>query len=173
MTSLSARHDDRSECYGAVVILFSYLCLLGYWNNGGHLEACGDSRLGQQTGTADSDREQLNMLVNTPASWSEDAARDILRECCAHVCFRSPALSRNVDLPEMNYSLCSAQPNLEERVRDIAIATRNTRQNKGLYRNILMYGPPGTGKTLFAKVGPVPTHLAYDKRCYLGIYICW
>nr|XP_023685789.1 ATPase family AAA domain-containing protein 3A [Paramormyrops kingsleyae] len=42
-------------------------------------------------------------------------------------------------------------PNLEERVRDIAIATRNTRQNRGLYRNILMYGPPGTGKTLFAK----------------------
>ncbi|XP_034551218.1 ATPase family AAA domain-containing protein 3-like [Notolabrus celidotus] len=40
---------------------------------------------------------------------------------------------------------------LEERVRDISIATRNTRQNKGLYRNILMYGPPGTGKTLFAK----------------------
>ncbi|XP_034732430.1 ATPase family AAA domain-containing protein 3-like [Etheostoma cragini] len=40
---------------------------------------------------------------------------------------------------------------LEERVRDVAIATRNTRQNRGLYRNILMYGPPGTGKTLFAK----------------------
>uniref|UniRef100_A0A671M445 AAA+ ATPase domain-containing protein n=1 Tax=Sinocyclocheilus anshuiensis TaxID=1608454 RepID=A0A671M445_9TELE len=45
----------------------------------------------------------------------------------------------------------SLQPSLEERVRDIAIATRNTRQNRGLYRNILMYGPPGTGKTLFAK----------------------
>ncbi|XP_078498534.1 ATPase family AAA domain-containing protein 3A [Lissotriton helveticus] len=42
-------------------------------------------------------------------------------------------------------------PQLEERVRDIAIATRNTKKNKGLYRNILMYGPPGTGKTLFAK----------------------
>uniref|UniRef100_A0A3Q2YN93 ATPase family AAA domain containing 3A n=1 Tax=Hippocampus comes TaxID=109280 RepID=A0A3Q2YN93_HIPCM len=28
---------------------------------------------------------------------------------------------------------------------------KNTRQNNGLYRNILMYGPPGTGKTLFAK----------------------
>ncbi|NP_001089330.1 ATPase family AAA domain-containing protein 3-A [Xenopus laevis] len=42
-------------------------------------------------------------------------------------------------------------PRLEERVRDIAIATRNTKANKGLYRNILMYGPPGTGKTLFAK----------------------
>ncbi|XP_043911572.1 ATPase family AAA domain-containing protein 3-A-like [Protopterus annectens] len=43
------------------------------------------------------------------------------------------------------------QPTLEERVRDIAIATRNTKHNRGLYRNILMYGPPGTGKTLFAK----------------------
>ncbi|XP_041954329.1 ATPase family AAA domain-containing protein 3-A-like isoform X49 [Alosa sapidissima] len=42
-------------------------------------------------------------------------------------------------------------PTLEERVRDIAIATHNTRKNRGLYRNILMYGPPGTGKTLFAK----------------------
>ncbi|CDQ63859.1 unnamed protein product [Oncorhynchus mykiss] len=39
-------------------------------------------------------------------------------------------------------------PNLEECVCDIAVATRNTRQNRGLYRNILMYGPPGTGKTL-------------------------
>ncbi|XP_008576360.1 PREDICTED: ATPase family AAA domain-containing protein 3-like isoform X2 [Galeopterus variegatus] len=42
-------------------------------------------------------------------------------------------------------------PSLEARVRDIAIATRNTKKNKSLYRNILMYGPPGTGKTLFAK----------------------
>lgn len=49
-------------------------------------------------------------------------------------------------------TLWITQAALEERVRDIAIATRNTRQNKGLYRNILMYGPPGTGKTLFAKV---------------------
>ncbi|XP_053431377.1 ATPase family AAA domain-containing protein 3 isoform X3 [Nycticebus coucang] len=42
-------------------------------------------------------------------------------------------------------------PSLEARVRDIAIATRNTKKNKSLYRNVLMYGPPGTGKTLFAK----------------------
>ncbi|XP_067573747.1 ATPase family AAA domain-containing protein 3 isoform X2 [Pseudorca crassidens] len=42
-------------------------------------------------------------------------------------------------------------PSLEARVRDIAIATRNTRKNRSVYRNILMYGPPGTGKTLFAK----------------------
>ncbi|KAK2508318.1 hypothetical protein MC885_009516 [Smutsia gigantea] len=42
-------------------------------------------------------------------------------------------------------------PSLEARVRDIAIATRNTKKNKSPHRNILMYGPPGTGKTLFAK----------------------
>ncbi|XP_071945632.1 ATPase family AAA domain-containing protein 3-like [Antedon mediterranea] len=43
------------------------------------------------------------------------------------------------------------KPTLEEKLREIAIATRNTKANKGLYRNILMHGPPGTGKTLFAK----------------------
>jgi len=42
-------------------------------------------------------------------------------------------------------------PTLEERVRDIAIATRNTKRNKGVYRNIMLHGPPGTGKTLFSK----------------------
>ncbi|XP_062889082.1 ATPase family AAA domain containing 3 [Mobula hypostoma] len=52
-------------------------------------------------------------------------------------------------------------PNLEERVRDIAIATRNTKSNKGLYRNILMYGPPGTGKTLFAKKLAVHSGMDY------------
>ena len=35
------------------------------------------------------------------------------------------------------------EPKLEERLRDVAIATKNTRQNKGMYRNILMHGPPG------------------------------
>uniref|UniRef100_S4RMU6 ATPase family AAA domain containing 3A n=1 Tax=Petromyzon marinus TaxID=7757 RepID=S4RMU6_PETMA len=52
-------------------------------------------------------------------------------------------------------------PRLEERVRDIAIATRNTRSNRGLYRNILMYGPPGTGKTLFAKKLAVHSGMDY------------
>uniref|UniRef100_G3SG37 AAA+ ATPase domain-containing protein n=1 Tax=Gorilla gorilla gorilla TaxID=9595 RepID=G3SG37_GORGO len=45
----------------------------------------------------------------------------------------------------------TATPSLEARMRDIAIATRNTKKNRGLYRHILLYGPPGTGKTLFAK----------------------
>ncbi|KAK6103428.1 ATPase family AAA domain-containing protein 3B [Brugia pahangi] len=42
-------------------------------------------------------------------------------------------------------------PELEAHLRDIAITTRNTKRNHGLFRNILFYGPPGTGKTLFAK----------------------
>ncbi|KAG0712108.1 ATPase family AAA domain-containing protein 3-B [Chionoecetes opilio] len=42
-------------------------------------------------------------------------------------------------------------PKVEGRVRDIAIATKNTKFNKGMYRNILLHGPPGTGKTLFAR----------------------
>ncbi|KFQ63629.1 ATPase family AAA domain-containing protein 3-A, partial [Pelecanus crispus] len=52
-------------------------------------------------------------------------------------------------------------PELEARVRDIAIATRNTKKNKSLYRNILMYGPPGTGKTLFAKKLAVHSGMDY------------
>ncbi|KAJ8320477.1 hypothetical protein KUTeg_002064 [Tegillarca granosa] len=34
------------------------------------------------------------------------------------------------------------RPSLEERLRDIAIATRHTKTNNGFYRNILMHGPP-------------------------------
>lgn len=43
------------------------------------------------------------------------------------------------------------EPNLEMRLREIAVSTKNTKSNKGLFRNLLMHGPPGTGKTLFAK----------------------
>ncbi|KAI1722748.1 ATPase family associated with various cellular activities (AAA) domain-containing protein [Ditylenchus destructor] len=42
-------------------------------------------------------------------------------------------------------------PALETRLRDIAITTKNTKKNFGLFRNVLFYGPPGTGKTMFAK----------------------
>jgi len=42
-------------------------------------------------------------------------------------------------------------PDLESRLRDVAIATKNTKLNRGMYRNLLFHGPPGTGKTMFAK----------------------
>ena len=35
------------------------------------------------------------------------------------------------------------EPNLEHRLRDVAIATKNTKQNNGMYRNLLFHGPPG------------------------------
>ena len=37
-------------------------------------------------------------------------------------------------------------PVLESRLREIAISTRFTKKNYGLFRNLLMHGPPGTGK---------------------------
>ena len=35
------------------------------------------------------------------------------------------------------------EPNLEARLRDVAIATKNTKLNGGMYRNLMFYGPPG------------------------------
>ena len=37
-------------------------------------------------------------------------------------------------------------------MRSLAVASRNTKKNGGVYQNVLFYGPPGTGKTMFAKV---------------------
>lgn len=47
------------------------------------------------------------------------------------------------------------KPTLEKHLREISVATANTKRNKGMYRNLLFYGPPGTGKTMFAKVSVV------------------
>uniref|UniRef100_H2Z981 AAA+ ATPase domain-containing protein n=1 Tax=Ciona savignyi TaxID=51511 RepID=H2Z981_CIOSA len=67
--------------------------------------------------------------------------------------FKHPFLTtrRLLSHPEDALKGVVLKPTLEERVRDIAIATRNTKKNKGVYRNILLHGPPGTGKTLFSK----------------------
>ena len=42
-----ALHDYRCECYRAVVIAAGSLRVLGNRKDGGHLETCGDYRLGQ------------------------------------------------------------------------------------------------------------------------------
>lgn len=55
------------------------------------------------------------------------------------------------------------QPELESRLRDIAITTRHTRKNNGFYRNLLMYGPPGTGKTLMARACAAQTKSTFLK----------
>ncbi|KAK3740943.1 hypothetical protein QZH41_017792 [Actinostola sp. cb2023] len=55
------------------------------------------------------------------------------------------------DNPERRCIFFFLQPTLEQHLREISIATSNTKKNKGMYRNLLFYGPPGTGKTMFAK----------------------
>uniref|UniRef100_A0A8B9X7L6 ATPase family AAA domain containing 3A n=1 Tax=Bos mutus grunniens TaxID=30521 RepID=A0A8B9X7L6_BOSMU len=49
--------------------------------------------------------------------------------------------SSSVQMPP-SFCVLTCIPSLEARVRDIAIATRNTKKNKSLCRNVLMYGPP-------------------------------
>lgn len=39
----------------------------------------------------------------------------------------------------------------KQRVINLALATRNTRQSGAPYRHVLLHGPPGTGKTLIAR----------------------
>lgn len=50
---------------------------------------------------------------------------------------------------------------LEERLRGIAIATKNTKSNQAPFRHLLLHGPPGTGKTLFAKKLALSSGLDY------------
>ena len=58
------------------------------------------------------------------------------------------------------------RPSIEEELRDVAIATRNTKTNKSFYRNFMFYGPPGTGKTLFAK--RLAQHSGMDFAMFTG-----
>ncbi|PAA66771.1 hypothetical protein BOX15_Mlig006034g1 [Macrostomum lignano] len=66
---------------------------------------------------------------------------------------KSPVLTarRFVSKPSDALKGIILKPELEARLREVAIATRHTKKNNGYYRNLLMCGPPGTGKTMFVK----------------------
>lgn len=49
------------------------------------------------------------------------------------------------------------RPTPRNRVRQLAMATANTRTNQAPFQNMLFYGPPGTGKTMVVRA---------DAQCY-------
>jgi len=60
-------------------------------------------------------------------------------------------IKKKMEKPQNALTGIVLAPALESRLRDVALATKNTKLNRGMYRNLLFYGPPGTGKTMFAK----------------------
>lgn len=42
-------------------------------------------------------------------------------------------------------------PSLQQRIKQLASATANTKAHQAPFRNMLFYGPPGTGKTMAAR----------------------
>lgn len=42
-------------------------------------------------------------------------------------------------------------PSLQQRIKQLAGATANTKLHQAPFRNMLFYGPPGTGKTMAAR----------------------
>ena len=56
------------------------------------------------------------------------------------------------------------EPNLEARLRDVAIATKNTKLNGGMYRNLMFYGPPGMQYYVIALILVVFSSLLFSDR---------
>ena len=54
-------------------------------------------------------------------------------------------IKKKMEKPQEALSGIVLAPSLESRLRDVALATKNTKLNKGMYRNLLFHGPPGTG----------------------------
>lgn len=58
---------------------------------------------------------------------------------------------------------------VEQRLRNVARSTANTKKNRAPFRHLLLYGPPGTGKTLFAKVC-FYNHSLFDRVYHIVFY---
>ena len=52
-------------------------------------------------------------------------------------------------------------PAVQERISQLALATRNTRKSGAPFRHLLLHGPPGTGKTLIARTLAASSGLDY------------
>jgi len=77
-----------------------------------------------------------------------DTSRTPLFEIAKHPV---KSIKKKMEKPQNALTGIILAPSLEARLRDVALATKNTKLNKGMYRNLLFHGPPGTGKTMFAK----------------------
>ena len=60
-------------------------------------------------------------------------------------------VKKKMEKPQEALTGIILSPGLESNLRDVALATKNTKLNRGMFRNLLFHGPPGTGKTMFAK----------------------
>merc|ERR1719234_2304184 len=77
-----------------------------------------------------------------------DTSRTPLFEAAKHPV---QTIKKKMEKPQEALTGIILSPQLESNLMDVALATKNTKLNKGMYRNLLFHGPPGTGKTMFAK----------------------
>jgi len=87
-----------------------------------------------------------------------DTSRTPLFEIAKHPI---KTVKKKMEAPQNALTGIVLAPALEARLRDVALATKNTKLNRGMYRNLLFHGPPGTGKTMFAKKLAMHSNMDY------------
>merc|ERR1719277_1683482 len=87
-----------------------------------------------------------------------DTSRTPLFEAAKHPV---QTVKKKMEKPQNALTGIVLAPALEARLRDVALATKNTKLNRGMYRNLLFHGPPGTGKTMFAKKLAMHSNMDY------------